>query len=386
MLAVISDDFTGASEIAGIALAQGYRTVIETRTVRRVDADVIVIATDMRSLEQESAARKSAQLTAEILALEPELIFKKVDSVMRGNIGPELEAQMQVEGKSTALLVPANPTRQRTIADGIYYVDGKPVGESGFAINHDFASPTSRAVDILRNRGASNAICISPGEPFRLHGIHIGNTKGVDDLRKWAESVTDQLVPAGAADFFQALLEARSSDGRTDTPNGSTMGKGRALFACGSNFPSSRDAVASAQSRGAKVIAMPDEIYFNDHLERELLNSWADDIIAALTETDTVIITAFQSPNGKSICGHEITGAVADVVRQVVEENAIDDLLIEGGATSQAVMSALGVDCLFPSQSLAPGVTSMHVDSYPDLHVTMKPGSYRWPDKIWGFD
>ncbi len=386
MLAVISDDFTGASEIAGIALSKGYRAVIETRTIRPVEADVIIIATDMRSLDPDSAARKSAKLTAEILALKPELIFKKVDSVMRGNIGPELEAQMRVEGKSTALLVPANPTRRRTIKDGVYYVDDKPVIESDFAQNHDFAAPTSKVVAILENRGASNAICISAGDEITTNGIHIGNTKDTGDLRRWAESITDQLVPAGAADFFAALLDVRHSDGSIGRFDNASMRKGRSLFACGSNFPSSRGAVADAQSRGAKVVAMPNEIYFNDHVESELLGRWADDVIAALDESNTVIIAALQSPNGRSICGQEITGAVADVVRQVVEKDAIDDLMLEGGATSQAVMSALGVDCLFPSQSLAPGVTSMRVDSYPDLHVTMKPGSYRWPDDIWGFD
>ena len=133
MLAVISDDFTGASEIAGIALAKGYSTVIETRSIRRTDADVLVIATDMRSLDPESAARKSAQLTSEVLKLQPDLIFKKVDSVLRGNVGPELEAQMKAEHKDAALLIPANPSRKRTISGGVYFVDGKPVVESGFA-------------------------------------------------------------------------------------------------------------------------------------------------------------------------------------------------------------------------------------------------------------
>ncbi len=386
MLAVISDDFTGASEIAGIALAKGYRTVIETRTVQSADADVLVIATDMRSLDPDSAAKKSAKLTAEILSLSPELIFKKVDSVMRGNIGPELEAQMRAEGKFAALLIPANPTRQRTIADGIYYVDGKPVAESRFALNHDFASPTSGVVDILKNCSASNAICISPGEPFAAHGIQIGNAENSDDLRTWAESITDLLVPAGAADFFAALLDVRQSDRPLNGFDKPSISKGRSLYACGSNFPSSRNAVADAEKRGAKVVAMPDEIYFNDHLERKQLDRWANDVISALANNETVIITALQSPNGKSICGQEITGAVANVVRQAVERNAIENLMLEGGATSQAVMSALGVDCLYPSQSLAPGVTRMRVDSYPDLQVTMKPGSYRWPEEIWGFN
>ena len=71
MLAVISDDFTGASEIAGAALVRGYRTVIETRSVGRNDAEVLVIASNMRSLDAQSAREKSRLLTRELLRFEP---------------------------------------------------------------------------------------------------------------------------------------------------------------------------------------------------------------------------------------------------------------------------------------------------------------------------
>jgi uncharacterized protein YgbK (DUF1537 family) len=386
MLAVITDDFTGASEIAGIALSKGYSAVIETQNVSRPDADVLVIATDMRSLDPASAARKSAKLTEQVLALGPDLIFKKVDSVLRGNIGPELEAQMKIEKKPRALLVPANPSRSRTIADGVYYVDSIPVAESGFALNHDFASPTSRVVDILLNRGTSRAICVSPGEAFQDAGVHIGNTQNGEDMRNWAGSINEELVPAGAADFFAAILDAKSPAAKHNgAPRVSLVGE-RALYICGSNFPSSRQAVLDAKSHGACVADMPGEIYYRHDIDDERLESWAKQVENNLRANGSVIVTASHDPGEVSLSGRNVTAAMAEVTRRVVDGGSIDDLMIEGGATAQAVMAALDIDCLYPTQTLAPGVTRMKVDSYPNLHITMKPGSYQWPASVWKFN
>ena len=209
MLAVITDDFTGASEIAGVAFAKGFSTVIETGDLERPNAEVLVVATNMRSQTPVDAARESSRLTERILAFSPDIIFKKVDSVLRGNIGPELEAQMKSENKLRALLVPANPTLHRTIVDGIYFVGETPFANSDFADNDAPALDSSSVVDILSRRGTTSATCISPADPFNGVGVHVGNTESSDDLAAWAARVDDELVPAGAAEFFAAILDAR---------------------------------------------------------------------------------------------------------------------------------------------------------------------------------
>ena len=383
MLAVITDDFTGASEIAGVALAKGYRTVIETRPVRRPDADVIVIATDMRSLAAADAANLSAKLTEQILAFKPDFIFKKVDSVLRGNIGPELEAQIHIERKSAALLVPANPSRKRTIANGIYYVDNMPVAESGFSQNRSAFPSSSRVIDILESRGASMVTCVSLDDSLKAPGVLVGNAASNEDLSAWATHIDDRLVPAGAADFFAAILDCRPAPQRINGAQVSTAIGTRTLYLCGSNYPSSREAVAIAGNHGASIVGMPDEIYYGDKVNSDAVRVWARNVESALFKGHTVVVAALQIQQGDCLSGRQITAAMAEVAGYVVRRNAVDELMIEGGATSQAVMDTLQIDHLYPSDAVAPGVTRMRVDNYPDLHITMKPGSYRWPDKIW---
>lgn len=386
MMAVITDDFTGASEIAGIALAKGYRTVIETQTVSQTDADVLVIASNMRSLDRESAGNMSTQLTEQILALEPEIIFKKVDSVLRGNVGSELEAQMEAESKPRALLVPANPSLQRTIVDGIYYVGDSPIANSDFAENYDFSSTSSRVVDILKNRGTNNAVCISPGDEFEGDGVHIANAGSSEDLKSWAGRINGQTVPAGAADFFSAILDCRPPGQIHDDSASTAMVLGRTLYVCGSNFPSSQKAVVDAESLGLCVMSMPDEIYYNGQVDAALVELWSQQVCTALRDQKNVAIIALQTPGDSSLSGAQVTLALASVARRAVTENCVDDLMIEGGATAHALMSALKINSLFPVEALATGVTRMKVDSYPNLHVTMKPGSYHWPMSIWNIN
>ena len=97
MIAVIADDFTGAAEIGGIGLRHGLNVIIETRPIPDVNADLMVIATDTRSLQAKEAAEHICQITEQLLKLNPKFIFKKLDSVLRGNVVEELKAQAAVE-------------------------------------------------------------------------------------------------------------------------------------------------------------------------------------------------------------------------------------------------------------------------------------------------
>src|SRR5690554_6788053 len=133
MIAVIADDFTGASEIGGIGIRRGYKVVIDTQVVENIQADILIIATDTRSQDFQESRVLIAKITTELMRLQPEFIYKKFDSILRGNVGEELMAQLQASQMRRALLVPANPGLHRTIEDGVYYYHGVPLNESSFS-------------------------------------------------------------------------------------------------------------------------------------------------------------------------------------------------------------------------------------------------------------
>ncbi|HJX03096.1 MAG TPA: four-carbon acid sugar kinase family protein, partial [Dehalococcoidia bacterium] len=61
----------------------------------------------------------------------------------------------------------------------------------------------------------------------------------------------------------------------------------------------------------------------------------------------------------------------------------IKELFIDGGATAEAVLHKLQWGTFDVIAEYGPGVVQMRVSEGPDNYVTIKPGSYPWPDRIW---
>ncbi|HND55600.1 MAG TPA: four-carbon acid sugar kinase family protein, partial [Pirellulaceae bacterium] len=167
----LADDFSGAAEIAGIAVAHGV--AVEVRTLSGDEVQLafdpplaaqtlppvarsacsplpsplrptstpspnpppagprlVVIDTATRSLSGDEAQR-IVGLCARRLAQLGRPWFKKIDSVLRGRV--LAEARAVAAAGARVIIAPANPSRGRTIASGIYYVGGRPLDATLFA-------------------------------------------------------------------------------------------------------------------------------------------------------------------------------------------------------------------------------------------------------------
>ena len=91
---VLADDLTGASELGGIAFQFGLsvKILFTTDNLAKHNEDVIVIDSNTRNMKPAEAFRRITELTSNIDFSEFSLIYKKVDSVLRGSISSELEA------------------------------------------------------------------------------------------------------------------------------------------------------------------------------------------------------------------------------------------------------------------------------------------------------
>ena len=69
------------------------------------------------------------------------------------------------------------------------------------------------------------------------------------------------------------------------------------------------------------------------------------------------------------------------IAKRVLESLNINELFIEGGATTYAVLTAMDWTTFTPISELAPGVIRMkHHNS--NQYITIKPGSYHWPEGL----
>lgn len=382
MIAVIADDLTGAAEIAGIALRNGFRVVMDTKVQDSADTDVLVIATDTRSQSIEDAKMTISEVTEKLLALQPQLIFKKADSLLRGHIGEELDVQMAVSGKKRTLLIPANPSLKRTIREGIYYADGVPLNESQLADAYRKRITTSKVTDLIGQRFKGTINIISTTENLPANGLIIGNTISEADLDAWAEKIDTNTIPAGSSGFFNAILKNRKQKNRQKFNDKFCLGK-QVLYVCGSAFLVSKAYVRAARINGKAVSYMPSNIFCDDNLQ-EGIDAWFDEITGLMLKNGSVIIAVdrLHCKDAPEL-PFRIRTVVATVIERIMQLTILDELVIEGGATASAIIEKLDYQRFFPTNELAQGVIRMKVQENEGLYITMKPGSYQWPESIW---
>lgn len=383
MIAVIADDFTGAAEIGGIGLRYGLKVVIETEPFEQPDVDILVIATDTRSLNGEEASAQISRITRDLMKIRPELIFKKIDSALRGNIVEELAAQMKTSGKKRGVIIPANPVFNRIIKDGRYFIDGVSLEKTLFSADPNYPVKSPVVVEVLRSSKNFLLSSMKPDEELPALGLVVGDVVNKDDLSKWADKIDESVLPAGASGFFDAILAKKYN---TAPRNGSPTEffEDKTLFVLGSSFPKNADFLKTIREKGFYLSNMPEAIYYNTNYRPELIDQWADEVSSALEKKRRVIVAIRHARNeGEPDLEFRISRIVGDLVKKVVALDKIKDLALEGGSTTFMVLQALGIKKLIPVQELDTGIIRMKAHEIPELYITTKPGSYAWPDHLW---
>jgi uncharacterized protein YgbK (DUF1537 family) len=380
MIAVIADDFTGAAEIGGIGLRYGLDVIIQTKNVSQSASDLIVIAANTRSLEAEAASEIISDITVQLQKLKPLFIYKKIDSVLRGHVSIELEAQIKSSGMSRSLVIAANPVFNRIIRDGVYYIDDIPLHRTSFSGDPEFPVNSAMIKEIIGNDTVITGL--KPDDQLPETGIIIGDATGLDDLRRWTLKVDDNTIPAGASGFFDALLKKYPIAFAHKSSPGISFGE-NVLYVLGSAFPKDEFLLRKIEESGHYLSNMPEEIYFNQNYNSALLRVWADEIIEAMTEHKKVIMSVIHSPSDEQGLSKRIRKDIGELLKMVAEEIELNELIIEGGSTTSIVLEQLSINRLIPIQELDTGVIRMKIKDKPGLCLTTKPGSYSWPDMIW---
>jgi uncharacterized protein YgbK (DUF1537 family) len=306
------------------------------------------------------------------LADEPfNLIYKKTDSVLRGPVRAEIEAMMQVLDRRAALLVAANPSRGRTVRQGVYRIDGVPLDQTPFAQDPDHPARSSHVLELLGQRGTQRLQVADPNACTALEpGITVGDADTADDVDRWASLLGQETLPCGAADFFQAILRQRGLG--PVRPFLDRMQGGARLFVCGSASAYSRELARIAERHSVQVLPMPDET-----------GVWIGQVRAALERTGRAMINIARPIDRSPGTSLRYQDALAEVVEAVLQRCRIDLMFLEGGATASAICRRLGWDTFAILGELAAGVVAMQPQRPQAPGIVVKPGSYPWPDAVW---
>jgi uncharacterized protein YgbK (DUF1537 family) len=380
-IAVIADDFTGAAEIGGVAFRYGLAAEVQTAWTPSRDIRVIAVDADTRSLPAREAAQNAAELAEQIRTSTVSWVYKKIDSVLRGPVVAEIEAVLDALRMRRALLVPANPALGRVIRGGCYFIDGKPIDKTDFAKDPEYPARFPDVRSILRT---SRVAVLRPRDSLPERGIILGEAATVSDLVAWAQRLDDHTLPAGAAEFFARILETRLGRNAEQAASPSSgMVRGNALFVCGSASAQSRAVRQEFERRGIPVLFVPKGRRAPAGSPADLLPAWTEAAAAALASHSQVLLCidpdSPRDPEGPGTLVNDLL----DGVETLLGRAAIDHLYVEGGYTASALIRRLGWTRMKVDRELAPGVVSLEVQGERRRLLTVKPGSYRWPDAVW---
>ncbi|MFC1903703.1 four-carbon acid sugar kinase family protein [Chloroflexota bacterium] len=130
MLGIVADDLTGSMDSSGYFARQGFSTVVVLEPGYLSDAAVVVANTNSRAEALDVACKRVRQA---VRSFEGRVVYKKIDSTLRGNIGVELAAAMEELAGEKAIVAPAFPDVGRTTVHGVLLVNGVAVAETQFA-------------------------------------------------------------------------------------------------------------------------------------------------------------------------------------------------------------------------------------------------------------
>jgi uncharacterized protein YgbK (DUF1537 family) len=382
-IAVLADDFTGAAEIAELGLRYGLKTELQTQLCAAPQIDLLVLDTDSRSLAPAEAAGTLKTTLEALKQLRPDWIYMKVDSVLRGPVAAQLEAAMATLGKERTLLVPANPSRRRCVRNGRYFVEGKPLDRTQFANDPEHPATYSDVLELLGHSNSLRHYTLRNDQQLLEQALIVGDAESHDDILAWAARLDEGTLAAGAAEFFAAILQVKGFTPRPPVRTPQLRKRQPALFICTSSSDASRKMVEQARNRGVAVCEMPRRLAAADKGSEGHVDSWAAEVLDCLRQAEPVVVTIGQAETADMAGAPYLRGYTAALVEQMLKQTAVPELCIEGGATASAIVRRLGWKRFAPRNELAPGVVRLKVLDQAAQHITVKPGSYKWPKGIW---
>ncbi|MBB4188454.1 uncharacterized protein YgbK (DUF1537 family) [Sinorhizobium terangae] len=410
LLGVIADDFTGASDIAN-TIAKGLPGQGGLRTVQYLGipsgaadpaVEAGIIALKSRSIDAGLAVRQSLEALRWLLDQGCEqIVFKycsTFDSTPTGNIGPVAEALAEALGVKGVVACPAFPGAGRTVYQGHLFVKDRLLNESGLQ-NHPLNPMTD--ADIRRWLQLQT---VSDVGHVDITTVHDGAAAIEAALRRNGEAnrvlvivdaiTDDDLVAIGRAAALHRLVTGGSGIALGLAANfierglahGTVAGTlpvdGPEAILAGSCSGATREQV-EIHRRNHPTLAidvtgvMEGRVATSDLTSFLLANQGRAPLAYSSSTPDEV--QAIQARFGREKVAATLDSLFAETARELVSAG-VRRLVVAGGETSGAVVSALNLGALAIGPEIDPGVPVLLSEGSDPLALALKSGNFGAPD------
>ncbi len=405
-IAVIADDITGAADtgvqfcpavgpIHMTGVAEGEFNVTAVRTAG------VAAFTNTRHTDAARAADVVRMAAEKILCLKPRVVYKKIDSSLRGNVGVEIDSMLQATGATASFIAPAFPQQGRTTVNDFHLINGVPVAETEMARDPLCPVRESRLSVLLSAQSRMPVghvdlarIEIGPvdlaervrtllSQGCRHIVFDAGQTIHLDAVASLARDHFENILLVGSAGLAGSLSRMMFQHLPCPAPADRPRIK-KWLFVCGSASRVMADQVAMlARSTGWTHLALDPSALASgagsrhrEQLAAQPVGAWgADGVILSIQPIFGA--RPVETPD-------RVVRGLAEVAAELLAAAAVEGVFLCGGDTAEAFWRQIGACGLLIREEILPGLMRGEFIGGPrnGFSVVTKAGAFGHADTL----
>ena len=404
LLGAIADDFTGATDLANTLTRQGMATVVLLGVpgddLRVDDADAVVVALKSRSTPAAEAVELSLAALRWLQRRRPRQFYFKYcstfDSTDAGNIGPVAEALLAALGADFTVACPAFPSYGRTIYQGHLFVGGVLLSES--SMRHHPLTPMTDALltRVLQRQCTERVGLIDFGvveqggaaireavARLRVEGVRIAIADALTDSHLVAigQACVDLKLLTGGSGLALGLPENFRRAGVLHRRYGDALPRfgGHAAVLAGSCSAATQRQVARMRTASNAFEIDPIALREDGEFVAKVLQ-WTrprlgSEPLLIYSTADPASVRKVQAALGRERAGQLVEAAMGEIARGLAGMG-VERLVVAGGETSGAVVTALGIQGLRIGAEIDPGVPWTASLGAKPIALALKSGNF----------
>lgn len=404
-IVVIADDLTGAND-SGVQFARkGLRTAVvlkEHVKEDQTDYEVLIHDTDSRSVLPAIAYERTKAVLKRQGTEQIDLLYKKIDSTMRGNVGAELDAVYDAAEPHFVFFTPAYPQNGRQVKDGLLYLNGSLLHETEFARDPKTPMRESYIPAIVESQskrkvGLVSGTLLHEGRDALMERLEVFRREGKpyilfdawteEDLTLIAEAALElpcRIVYAGSAGLANALVSGSHSVATTRLNRTAQP----VLTVIGSVNPRSREQLNALLTLSGVVgielraqVAVRDEVAIQRELERilsEAASTTGSRGIVLFTSGDMQAVV--ESGQAQGLTPSQVSDRIACLLGRaaagLIVHHQVERVTLTGGDTAKQVCECLNIARFEPLDEIEPGVPLGKLVGGRTLYGVTKAGGF----------
>jgi len=355
-IGLIADDFTGAMDTGAQFAKYGFDTSFGLGSIPASQA--IVLNTASREIQPHEARARCMQA---VRRLQGRSLLKKIDSLLRGHIGAELDGLLSVESLHSKIVVcPISPHQGHVVRDGLLYVQDTLVHESFFKGDPAFSAHSSSVLELVGIPSThlaletvrrpihelANAISTAPTAVVTVDAID-----EIDLLHLSRAILMNNFLPCGGAGLANAWAQTLNGGKPAQNLTAFPYRDGPLITVAGSANPKTHEQIAVLASHPESLIWK-----INVPLNPSEKEAWFDIVQAAWSDIRVVVMCPELQIRVRDREWQTFHQTVSGLAVELLKRIRPASILIAGGETANHLCGLLDVQAVRLLGEALPGI------------------------------